>query len=80
MATMLVMTVSLSGNVPTTLIYHSQKLQNEIERILGILEAPITDKELPEILVSPSKLENYNVSSNLIQSAPEITELLPQVQ
>ena len=72
MATMPVMTVSLSGNVPDrTLIYHSQKLQNEIERIPGILEAPIVGdrEELLEILVSPSKLENYNVSlSELIQS------------
>ena len=72
MATMPVMTVSLSGDVPDrTLIYHAQKLQNEIERIPGILEATIVGdrEELLEILVSPTKLDNYNVSlSGLIQS------------
>ena len=72
MATMPVMTVSLSGKVPDrTLIYHAKELQNEIERIPGILEAPITGdrEELLEILVSPTKLENYDVSlANLIRS------------
>ena len=72
MATMPVMTVSLSGKVPNrTLIYHAKELQNQIERVPGILEAPIVgDKEeLLEILVSPSKLENYDVSlADLIRS------------
>ncbi|MEC7831071.1 MAG: efflux RND transporter permease subunit [Pseudomonadota bacterium] len=72
MATMPVMTVSLSGKVPDrTLIYHAKELQNELERIPGVLEAPITGdrEELLEILVSPTKLENYDVSlANLIRS------------
>ena len=72
MATMPVITVSLSGRVPNrTLIFHAKELQNQIERIPGILEAPIVgDKEeLLEILVSPSKLENYDVSlADLIRS------------
>ena len=39
MATMPVMTVSLSGKVPNrTLIYHAKELQNQIERVPGILE------------------------------------------
>ena len=72
MATMPVITVSLSGRVPNrTLIFHAKELQNQIERIPGILEAPIVgDKEeLLEILVSPTKLENYDVSlADLIRS------------
>ena len=72
MATMPVMTVSLSGRVPNrTLIYHAKQLQNQIERITGVLEAPIVGdrEELLEILVSPTKLENYDVSlADLIRS------------
>jgi multidrug efflux pump len=65
MAEMPTIVVSLSGDVPDrTLFYHAKRLQTKIESIAGILEAPITgDREdLMEILVSPSKLENYNIS------------------
>ena len=65
MAEMPVLTVSLSGNVPNrTLFHHADKLQDVLEAIPGVMEAQIYGdrEELLEILVSPSKLENYNVS------------------
>tara|TARA_S200000501_G_scaffold134015_1_gene126811 strand:- start:17945 stop:21088 length:3144 start_codon:yes stop_codon:yes gene_type:complete len=72
MAELPTIVVSLSGDIPDrTLFYHAKKLQTQIESIPGILEAPITgDREdLMEILVSPSKLENYNISlMDLIRS------------
>jgi Cation/multidrug efflux pump len=72
MATMPVMTVSLSGRVPNrTLIYHAKELQNQIERIPGILEAPIVGEkeELLESLVSPSKQEkNEGSLADLIRT------------
>ena len=72
MAELPTIVVSLSGDIPNrTLFYHAKKLQTQIESIPGILEAPITgDREdLMEILVSPSKLENYNISlMDLIKS------------
>ena len=72
MAELPTIVVSLSGDIPDrTLFYHAKKLQTQIESIPGILEAPITgDREdLMEILVSPSKLENYNISlMDLIKS------------
>jgi len=72
MAELPTMVVSLSGDVPDrTLFYHAKRLQTKIEGIPGVLEAPITgDREdLMEILVSPSKLENYNISlMDLIKS------------
>ena len=72
MAEMPTLVISLSGDVPDrTLFYHAKRLQTKIEAIPGILEAPITgDREdLMEILVSPSKLENYNISlMDLIKS------------
>ena len=72
MAELPTMVVSLSGDVPDrTLFYHAKKLQTKIEGIPGVLEAPVTgDREdLMEILVSPSKLENYNISlMDLIKS------------
>ena len=72
MAEMPTLVISLSGDIPDrTLFYHAKKLQTKIEAIPGILEAPITgDREdLMEILVSPSKLENYNISlMDLIKS------------
>ncbi|MBT5662411.1 MAG: efflux RND transporter permease subunit, partial [Alphaproteobacteria bacterium] len=71
-AEMPTLVISLSGDVPDrTLFYHAKRLQTKIEAIPGILEAPITgDREdLMEILVSPSKLENYNISlMDLIKS------------
>ncbi|MDG1523323.1 MAG: efflux RND transporter permease subunit [Hyphomicrobiales bacterium] len=72
MAEMPTLVISLSGDVPDrTLFYHAKRLQTKIEAIPGILEAPITgDREdLMEIHVSPSKLENYNISlMDLIKS------------
>ena len=72
MAELPTIVVSLSGDIPDrTLFYHAKKLQTQIESIPGILEAPIAgDREdLMEILVSPSKLENYNISlMDLIKS------------
>ena len=72
MAELPTIVVSLSGDVPDrTLFYHAKRLQTKIESIPGVLEAPVTgDREdLMEILVSPSKLENYNISlMNLIRS------------
>ena len=72
MAELPTIVVSLSGDIPDrTLFYHAKKLQTQIESLPGILEAPITgDREdLMEILVSPSKLENYNISlMDLIRS------------
>ena len=72
MAELPTIVVSLSGDVPDrTLFYHAKRLQTKIESIPGILEAPVTgDREdLMEILVSPSKLENYNISlMDLIKS------------
>ena len=72
MAELPTIVVSLSGDVPDrTLFYHAKRLQTKIESIPGVLEAPITgDREdLMEILVSPSKLENYNISlMDLIKS------------
>ena len=72
MAELPTIVVSLSGNVPDrTLFYHAKRLQTKIESIPGVLEAPVTgDREdLMEILVSPSKLENYNISlMDLIRS------------
>ena len=72
MAEMPTLVISLSGDIPDrTLFYHAKKLQTKIEAIPGVLEAPITgDREdLMEILVSPSKLENYNISlMDLIKS------------
>ena len=72
MAEMPTLVISLSGDIPDrTLFYHAKRLQTKIESIPGILEAPITgDREdLMEILVSPSKLENYNISlMDLIKS------------
>ena len=72
MAELPTIVVSLSGDIPDrTLFYHAKKLQTQIESIPGILEAPIIgDREdLMEILVSPSKLENYNISlMDLIRS------------
>ena len=72
MAELPTIVVSLSGDVPDrTLFYHAKRLQTKIESIPGVLEAPVTgDREdLMEILVSPSKLENYNISlMDLIKS------------
>ena len=72
MAELPTIVVSLSGDVPDrTLFYHAKRLQTKIESIPGVLEAPVTgDREdLMEILVSPSKLENYNISlMDLIRS------------
>ena len=72
MAELPTIVVSLSGNVPDrTLFYHAKRLQTKIESMPGVLEAPVTgDREdLMEILVSPSKLENYNISlMDLIRS------------
>ena len=72
MAELPTIVVSLSGDVPDrTLFYHAKRLQTNIESIPGVLEAPVTgDREdLMEILVSPSKLENYNISlMDLIKS------------
>lgn len=72
MAKLPTIVVSLSGDVPDrTLFYHAKRLQTKIESIPGVLEAPVTgDREdLMEILVSPSKLENYNISlMDLIRS------------
>ena len=72
MAEMPTLVISLSGDIPDrTLFYHAKRLQTKIEAIPGVLEAPITgDREdLMEILVSPSKLENYNISlMDLIKS------------
>ena len=72
MAELPTIVVSLSGDVPDrTLFFHAKRLQTKIESIPGVLEAPVTgDREdLMEILVSPSKLENYNISlMDLIRS------------
>ena len=72
MAELPTIVVSLSGDVPDrTLFYHAKRLQTKIESIPGVLEAPVTgDREdLMETLVSPSKLENYNISlMDLIRS------------
>ena len=72
MAELPTIVVSLSGDVPDrTLFYHAKRLQTKIESIPGVLESPVTgDREdLMEILVSPSKLENYNISlMDLIRS------------
>ena len=72
MAELPTIVVSLSGDVPDrTLFYHAKRLQTKIESIPGVLEALVTgDREdLMEILVSPSKLENYNISlMDLIKS------------
>ncbi|MEC7366052.1 MAG: efflux RND transporter permease subunit, partial [Pseudomonadota bacterium] len=72
MAELPTIVVSLSGDVPDrTLFYHAKRLQTKLESIPGVLEAPVTgDREdLMEILVSPSKLENYNISlMDLIRS------------
>jgi multidrug efflux pump len=72
MAELPTIVVSLSGDVPDrTLFYHAKRLQTKIESMPGVLEAPVTgDREdLMEILVSPSKLENYNISlMDLIRS------------
>ena len=72
MAELPTIVVSLSGDVPDrTLFYHAKRLQTKLESIPGILEAVLTgDREdLMEILVSPSKLENYNISlMDLIKS------------
>jgi len=72
MAELPTIVVSLSGDVPDrTLFYHAKRLQTKLESIPGILEAVVTgDREdLMEILVSPSKLENYNISlMDLIKS------------
>ena len=72
MAELPTIVVSLSGDVPDrTLFYHAKRLQTKLESIPGILEAVVTgDREdLMEILVSPSKLENYNISlMDLIRS------------
>ena len=72
MAELPTIVVSLSGDVPDrTLFYHAKRLQTKLESIPGILEAAVTgDREdLMEILVSPSKLENYNISlMDLIKS------------
>ena len=72
MAELPTIVVSLSGDVPDrTLFYHAKRLQTKIESIPGVLEAPVIgDREdLMEILVSPSKLENYNISlMDLIRS------------
>ena len=72
MAELPTIVVSLSGDVPDrTLFYHAKRLQTKIESMPGVLEAPVTgDREdLMEILVSPSKLENYNISlMDLIKS------------
>lgn len=65
MAEMPTLVISLSGDIPDrTLFYYAKRLQTKIEAVPGVLEAPITgDREdLMEILVSPSKLENYNIS------------------
>ena len=64
MATMPVMTVSLSGKVPNrTLIYHAKELQNQIERIPGILEAPIVgDKE--ELNRISKNLDSIQLTAN----------------
>lgn len=65
MAEMPVLTVSLSGNIPNrTLFHHADKLQDILEAIPGVMEVQIYGDrdELLEILISPSKLENYNVS------------------
>ena len=72
MAEIPTLVISLSGDIhDRTLFYHAKRLQTKIEAIPGVLEAPITgDREdLMEILVSPSKLENYNISlMDLIKS------------
>ena len=72
MAELPTIVVSLSGDVPDrTLFYHAKRLQTKLESIPGVLEAVVTgDREdLMEILVSPSKLENYNISlMDLIRS------------
>ena len=72
MAELPTVVVSLSGDVPDrTLFYHAKRLQTKLESIPGVLEAVVTgDREdLMEILVSPSKLENYNISlMDLIKS------------
>ena len=72
MAELPTIVVSLSGDVPDrTLFYHAKRLQTKLESIPGVLEAVVTgDREdLMEILVSPSKLENYNISlMDLIKS------------
>lgn len=60
-----VMIVTLSGDVDESLLYASaDKLKDAIETLPGVLGADIVGKreELAEIIVDPSRMDNYNLS------------------
>ena len=60
-----VMIVTLSGDVDESLLYASaDRLKDAIETLPGVLSADIVGKreELAEIIVDPSRMDNYNLS------------------
>lgn len=66
-----VMIVTLSGDVDESLLYASaNRLQETIESLPGVLSADIVGKreELAEIIVDPSRMDNYNLSFNQLAS------------
>jgi multidrug efflux pump len=59
--------VNLTGDVPErTLIQVAEDLQETVEGIEGVLEAPLTGQraEMIEVIIDPLKLESYNVTAS----------------
>ncbi|MGE4611513.1 MAG: efflux RND transporter permease subunit [Paracoccaceae bacterium] len=60
-----VLVISLSGNIPErSMLRVAKDLQSEVESISGVLEANISGQrdEMLEVLISPLKMEAYNVT------------------
>ena len=61
--------VTLSGNVSEQALYAvAEDLQDRLEALPGVLEASVKGKreEIAEIVVDPSKLDNYGLSLNAL--------------
>ena len=64
--------VNLSGQVPERTLYQfARKLQDKIEAIPTVLEAPLSGhrEELVEVIVDQTKLESYNISQLQLYNA-----------
>ncbi len=64
-----ILVVSISGDMPErTLLHLAQELQDEIETIPAVLEAPLigTREEVIEVNIDIAKLESYNISQETL--------------
>lgn len=74
-----VLVVTLSGNLPErSLTRLARDLKDRLEGLPGVLEAALVGerKELLEVLVDPSKLENYRISPGEVINAVTLNNRL----